>query len=161
MVKGMLYKNPSLAIRNKTVVADKMATHIYHANHQFEILDITDLDDLKQEVRDRLLDFTNNNGTHRARRHADRHRLGHILQNSFPKRDTEEARQMSADAARILGRIEGVRTVLTLQLEQRFGNLPSSAIETLNAANDLDQLMTYLERLTEAGSLSAVIKNSP
>lgn len=159
MVKGMLHNNPELATRNKTDLADAMATRIYKANREFEMLDIANLDGLKQEVRDLLISFANN-GKRGNQRHADRLRLGHILRHSFPKRDTEEARQMDVDAARTLGRIEGVRTALALQLQVRFGELPVSAIETLEAADNLDQLQVYLERLTEARSLDDVIQNS-
>ena len=67
---------------------------------------------------------------------------------------------MDVDAARTTGRIEGVRTALALQLKQRFGALPGSAIETLETTDDLDQLQTYLERLTEARSLDDVIQTS-
>lgn len=67
---------------------------------------------------------------------------------------------MDVDAARTLGRIEGVRTALALQLQMRFGELPVSAIETLEAADNLDQLQAYLERLTEARSLDDVMQNS-
>ena len=159
MVKGMLYNNPDLANSNKTEVADAMATRIYKANREFEILDITNINDLKHEVRDLLFDFANI-GKRGNRRQTDRQRLGHILRHSFPTRDTEDARQMDVDAARTTGRIEGVRTALALQLKQRFGALPGSTIETLETTDDLDQLQTYLERLTEARSLDDVIQTS-
>ena len=159
MVKGMLHNNPGLATRNKTDVADAMATRIYNANREFEILDISNLDDLKQEVRELLISFANN-GKRGNQRQADRQRLGHILRHSFPNRDTDEARQMSVDAARTLGRIEGVRTALALQLKQRFGELSRPLIEALEAADDLDQLQIYLERLTDARTPDDVIQNS-
>ncbi len=159
MVKGMLHNNPGLSNRNKTDVADAMATRIYNANREFQILDISNLDDLKQEVLELLISFSNN-GKRGNQRQADRQRLGHILRHSFPMRDTEEARQMSLDAARTLGRIEGVRTALALQLKQRFGALPRSAIETLETTGDMDQLQIYLERLTEARSVDDVIQNA-
>lgn len=158
MVKGMLYNNSDLANSNKTEVADTMATRIYKANREFEILDITNINDLKHEVRNLLFEFANI-GKHGNRRQTDRQRLGHILRHSFPTRDTEEARQMDVDAARITGRIEGVKTALTLQLNQRFGKLSSTVIDALEAADDLDQLQTYLERLTEALTPDDVIQN--
>jgi len=158
MVKGMLYNNSDLANSNKTEVADTMATRIYKANREFEILDITNINDLKHEVRNLLFEFANI-GKHGNRRQTDRQRLGHILRHSFPTRDTEEARQMDVDAARITGRIEGVKTALTLQLNQRFGKLSSTVIDALEAADDLDQLQTYLERLTEALTPNDVIQN--
>lgn len=160
MVKGMLHKNPSLNKRDKTNLADEMALRIFKANNEYEMLDITNLDDLKHQARNILFEL-NRTEMHGSRRQADRLQLGYSLRHSFPKRDTEETRKMDVDAARTLGRIEGVRTVLALQLEQRFGELPGSAIETLEAANDLDQLQTYLERLTEARSLDDVIQSSP
>ena len=67
---------------------------------------------------------------------------------------------MDVDAARTTGRIEGVRTALALQLKQRFGALPRSAIETLETTGDMDQLQIYLERLTEARSVDDVIQNA-
>ena len=159
MVKGMLYNKPVLANSNKTEVADAMATRIYKANREFEILDITNINDLKHEVRDLLFDFANI-GKRGNRRQTDRQRLGHILRHSFPTRDTEEARQMDVDAARTRGRIEGVRTALALQLKQRFGELSGTVIDALEAADDLDQLQTYLEQLTEARTPDDVIQNS-
>ena len=159
MVKGMLYNKPDLANSNKTEVADAMATRIYKANREFEMLDITNINDLKHEVRELLFDFANI-GKRGNRRQTDRQRLGHILRHSFPTRDTEEARQMDVDAARTRGRIEGVRTALALQLKQRFGALQGSAFEKLETTDDLDQLQIYLERLTEAQSLDDVIQNS-
>ncbi|MNN52438.1 hypothetical protein D3C81_1671370 [compost metagenome] len=66
---------------------------------------------------------------------------------------------MDLDAARTLGRIEGVRATLVLQLKQRFGELPKSAIEKLEATNDMDQLQTCAEQLAEARSLDDVIQN--
>ena len=159
MVKGMLYNNPDLANSNKTEVADAMATRIYKANREFEILDITNINDLKHEVRDLLFDFTNI-GKRGNRRQTDRLRLGHTLRHSFPKRDTEEAHQMDVDAARTSGRIEGVKTVLTLQLKQRFGVLSGATVEALEATDDLDQLQIYLERLTEARTPDDVFQNS-
>ena len=159
MVKGMLYNKPVLANSNKTEVADTMATRIYKANREFEMLDITNIDDLKHEVRELLFDFANI-GKRSNRRQTDRERLGHILRHSFPSRDTEESRQMDVDAARTTGRIEGVRTALALQLKQRFGALPRSAIETLETTGDMDQLQIYLERLTEARSVDDVIQNA-
>ncbi|WP_034126891.1 hypothetical protein [Pseudomonas fluorescens] len=159
MVKGMLYNKPDLANSNKTEVADAMATRIYKANREFEMLDITNINDLKHEVRDLLFDFANI-GKRGNRRQTDRQRLGHILRHSFPTRDTEEARQMDVDAARTRGRIEGVRTALALQLKQRFGELSGTVIDALEAADDLDQLQTYLEQLTEARTPDDVIQNS-
>lgn len=159
MVKGMLYNKPDLANSNKTEVADEMATRIYKANREFEMLDITNINDLKHEVRDLLFDFANI-GNRGNRRQTDRLRLGHILRHSFPSRDTEESRQMSLDAASTLGRIEGVRTALALQLKQRFGELSRPLIEALEAADDLDQLQIYLERLTDARTPDDVIQNS-
>lgn len=159
MVKGMLYNKPVLANSNKTEVADTMATRIYKANREFEILDITNINDLKHEVRELLFDLANI-GNRSNRRQTDRERLGHILRHSFPSRDTEESRQMDVDAARTTGRIEGVRTALALQLKQRFGALPRSAIETLETTGDMDQLQIYLERLTEARSVDDVIQNA-
>lgn len=159
MVKGMLYNNPDLANSNKTEVADAMATRIYKANREFEILDITNINDLKHEVRDLLFDFANI-GKRGNRRQTDRLRLGHTLRHSFPKRDTEEAHQMDVDAARTSGRIEGVKTVLTLQLKQRFGVLSGATVEALEATDDLDQLQIYLERLTEARTPDDVFQNS-
>ncbi|QXZ15197.1 hypothetical protein KVQ82_04525 [Pseudomonas sp. AO-1] len=159
MIKGMLYRNSNFKKRDKTDAADEMATRIFKANSEYEMLDISNLDDLKYQVRNILFELTRN-GMRGTRRQADRLQLGYSLRHSFPKRDSEEARQMDLDAARTLGQIEGVRTVLTLQLEQRFGELPGSAIETLEAANDLDQLQSYLERLQEARSLDDVIPNA-
>ncbi|MGY2163237.1 hypothetical protein HX799_03080 [Pseudomonas tolaasii] len=159
MVKGMLYNKPDLANKNKTEVADAMATRIYKANREFEMLDITNINNLKHEVRDLLFDFANI-GKRGNRRQTDRLRLGHTLRHSFPKRDTEEAHQMDVDAARTSGRIEGVKTVLTLQLKQRFGELSGAIIEALEATDDLDQLQIYLERLTEAQTPDDVFQNS-
>ena len=159
MVKGMLYNKPDLANSNKTEVADAMATRIYKANREFEMLDITNINDLKHEVRELLFDFANI-GKRGNRRQTDSQRLGHILRHSFPTRDTEEARQMDVDAARTRGRIEGVRTALALQLKQRFGELSGTVIDALEAADDLDQLQTYLEQLTEARTPDDVIQNS-
>lgn len=158
MIKGMLYRNSNFKKRDKTDAADEMATRIFKANSEYEMLDIANIDDLKYQVRNILFELARN-GMRGTRRQADRLQLGYSLRHSFPKRDSEEARQMDLDAARTLGQIEGVRTVLTLQLKQRFGELPGSAIETLEAANNLDQLQTYLERLTEARSLDDVIQN--
>lgn len=158
MIKGMLYRNPKFKKQDKTAAADQMATRIFKANIEFEMLDIANIDDLKHLARNILFELTRNN-MQSTRRQANRLQLGYSLRHSFPKWDTEEARQMDLGAARTLGRIEGVRTALALQLKQRFGELPESAIETLEAADDLDQLQTYLERLTEARSLDDVIQN--
>lgn len=157
MVKGMLHNNPSLKKDDKTALADKMAIRIFKANTEFEMLDITNLDDLKHQVRNILLEF-NHPGLRGSRRQADRLRLGYSLRHSFPKRDTEEVRLMNIDAAHTLGRIEGVRAALIQQLKQRFGELPRLVLETLEAVNDLDQLQTYLERLAEAQSLDKVMQ---
>ncbi|MNG27439.1 hypothetical protein D3C84_1125590 [compost metagenome] len=67
---------------------------------------------------------------------------------------------MDVEAARTFGRIEGIKVALIQQVKQRFGELPTSVIETLEAADDLDQLQTYLERLTEARTLDDVFQNS-
>ena len=158
MVKGMIYNNPSLKKRDKTDAADEMATRIFKANNEYEMLDITNLEDLKHQVRNILFELTRTN-TQGSRRQTNRLQLGYSLRHSFPKRDTEEARQMDVDAARTLGRIEGMREALIQQLEQRFGELPRLVLEALDAADDLDQLQTYLERLTEAQSLDKAMQD--
>lgn len=158
MVTGMLHNNPSLKKRDKTDLADEMAMHIFKANNEYEMLDITNLDDLKHQVRNILFEL-NRKGMHGSRRQADRLQLGYSLRHSFPKRDTEEARQMDVDAAHTLGRIEGVRAALIQQLKQRFGELPRLVQKVLEAADDLDQLQTYLERLSEAQSLDKVMQD--
>lgn len=158
MVKGMLHNNPSLKKRDKTDLADEMAMRIFKANNEYEMLDLTNLNDLKHQVRNILFEL-NRTGMHGNRRQADRLQLGYSLRHSFPKQDTEEARQMDVDAAHTLGRIEGVRAALIQQLKQRFGELPRLVLEVLEAADDLDQLQTYLERLTEAQSLDKVMQD--
>ncbi|MNY21284.1 hypothetical protein D3C86_1548180 [compost metagenome] len=52
-----------------------------------------------------------------------------------------------------------MREALIQQLEQRFGELPRLVLEALDAADDLDQLQTYLERLTEAQSLDKAMQD--
>ena len=136
-----------------------LATRIFKANREFEMLDIANLDDLKHKVRNILFEISRT-GKQGDQRKADRLQLGYSLRHSFPNRNTEESRQMDVDAARTTGRIEGVRTALALQLKQRFGALPRSAIETLETTGDMDQLQIYLERLTEARSVDDVIQNA-
>lgn len=160
MVKGMLYRNPNFQKLDKTTAADKMATRIFKLNSEYEILDIASPDDLKYLVRNILFEISKKRGIQESSRlNGDRLQLGHSLRHSFPKRDTEESRQMDQDTARTLGRIEGVRATLVLQLKQRFGELPKSVIENLEATNDLDQLQTYAEQLAEVRSLDDVIQN--
>ncbi|QQQ48577.1 hypothetical protein JJQ97_14440 [Pseudomonas syringae] len=159
MVKGMIYNNPSLKKRNKTDAADEMATRIFKANREYEMLDIANLDALKYQVRNILIELTRD-GVHASWRNTNRAQIAYSLRHSFPKRDTEEARQMDVDAARTLGQIEGVREALIQQLEQRFGELPSLVLETLDAVDDLDQLQIYLERLIEAQSLDTVMQDA-
>ena len=158
MVKGMLYNKPEFANKNKTDVADAMATRIYKINREFEMLDITNLDNLKHEVRNSLFDLSNI-GTRVNPKRADRLKLGHILTNSFPKANTEEARHMDVEASRTLGFIQGAREVLTQLLVRRFGELTSSTLQALEATDDLDQLQTYLDRLADAQSLNDVISD--
>jgi hypothetical protein len=159
MIKGMLYRNSNFKKRDKTDAADEMATRIFKANSEYEMLDITNLDDLKYQVRNILFELTRS-GMRGTRRQADRLQLGYSLRHSFPKRDSEKSHQMDLDAARTLGQIEGVRTALTLQLKQRFGELSIPVIEALEAADDLDQLQNYLERLTKARTPDDVIQSS-
>ncbi|WP_157404855.1 hypothetical protein [Pseudomonas putida] len=160
MVKGMLYRNPNFQKLDKTTAADKIATRIFKVNSEYEILDIANPDDLKHLVRNVLFEISKKRGVQeRSRLNGDRLQLGHSLRHSFPKQDTEESRQMDLDAARTLGRIEGVRATLILQLKQRFGDLPTSAIEKLEASNDMDQLQTYAEQLVVVRSLDDVIQN--
>lgn len=64
---------------------------------------------------------------------------------------------MDAIAARTLGQVEGVRAALIQQLDQRFGDLPEKVLEVLDAADDMNQLQKYLERLCGAKSLDEVI----
>ena len=159
MIKGMIYNNAKLVKRDKTDVADEIATRIFKVNREFEMLDIANLDDLKHKVRNILFEIsrTCKQGDQRK---ADRLQLGHSLRHSFPNRNTEEERHMDVEAARTFGRIEGIKVALIQQVKQRFGELPTSVIETLEAADDLDQLQTYLERLTEARTLGDVFQNS-
>lgn len=157
MIRGMIYNDPKFKKLDKTVAADEMATRIFKANKEYQMLDITNLEDLKFQVRNVLFDITRT-VTRGSQRQADREQLGYSLRHSFPKQDTEESRQMDLDAARTLGRIEGVRATLALQLKQRFGELPKSAIEKLEATNDMDQLQTCAEQLAEVRSLDDVIQ---
>lgn len=159
MIKGMIYNNTKLVKRDKTDVADEIATHIFKANREFEMLDIANLNDLKHKVRNILFEISRT-GKQGNQRKADRLQLGYSLRHSFPNRNTEEVRQMDVEAARTLGRIEGLKAALTQQVKQRFGELPTSAIKALDAADDLDQLQSYLERLQEARSLDDVIPNA-
>ena len=159
MVKGMIYNNPSSKKMDKTDAADEMATRIFKANNEYEMLDIKNLEDLKHQVRNILYELTRTSMQGSSRK-ADRLQLGYSLRHSFPKRDTEEARQMDVDAARTLGRIEGIREALIQQLKQRFGELPRLVLEALQAADNLDQLQTYLEQLTKAQSLDEVIQDA-
>lgn len=158
MIRGMTYNDPKCKKLDKTVAADEMATRIFKANKEYQMLDITNLEDLKFQVRNVLFDIART-VTRGSQRKADREQLGYSLRHSFPKQDTEESRQMDLDAARTLGRIEGIRATLILQLKQRFGGLPKSAFEKLEATNDMDQLQTYAEQLAEARSLDDVIQN--
>ncbi len=158
MVKGMLHNNPSLKKRDKTDLADEMAVRIFKANNEYEMLDITNLDDLKYQVRNILFELTRTS-MRGSRRQTDRSQLGYSLRHSFPKRNTEEAHQMDVDAARTLGRIEGIREALIQQLEQRFGELPRLVLDALETADNLDQLQTYLEQLTKAQSLDEVMQD--
>lgn len=159
MVKGMIYNNPSFKKMDKTDLADKLAMRIFKANNEYEMLDITNLEDLKHQVRNILFELTRTN-TQGSRRQTNRLQIGYSLRHSFPKRDTEEARLMDIDAARTLGQIEGVREALIQQLEQRFGEMPRLVLEALDAVDDLDQLQIYLERLIEAQSLDTVMKDA-
>ena len=159
MIKGMIYNNAKLVKRDKTDVADEIATRIFKANREFEMLDIANIDDLKHKVRNVLFEISRT-GKQGNQRKADRLQLGYSLRHSFPNRNTEEARQMDVEAARTLGRIEGLKVALIQQVKQRFGELPTSAIKTLEAADDLDQLQSYLERLKEARSLDDIILNT-
>lgn len=159
MIKGMIYNNTKLVKQDKTDAADEIATRIFKANREFEMLDIANLDDLKHKVRNILFEISRT-GKQGNQRKADRLQLGYSLRHSFPNRNTEEVRQMDVEAARTLGRIEGLKVALIQQVKQRFGELPTSAIKTFDAADDLDQLQIYLERLNEARSLDDIILNT-
>lgn len=158
ITKGILYNNTKLAKSDTITIIDEIAARIFKANREFEILDISNIGDLKLDVHNILLEkFSTDN---KRSRRTDRLQLGYSLRLSLHKQDTEEAQQMSTKAARTLGRIEGVREVLTQLLEQRFGELPRPAIETLEAADDLDLLQTYLDRISKAQSLEDVIQGN-
>lgn len=156
MVKGMLYNNPTSKKQSHADLANEMAVRIFKANNEFQMLDITNLDDLKHQVLNILVEVTR---THlrSSPRQTNRYRLGYSLRHSFPKGNTEEERRMDAIAARTLGQVEGVRAALIQQLDQRFGDLPEKVLEVLDAADDMNQLQKYLERLCGAKSLDEVI----
>lgn len=156
MVKGMLYNNPTSKKQSHADLANEMAVRIFKANNEFQMLDITNLDDLKHQVLNILVEVTQ---THlrSSPRQTNRYRLGYSLRHSFPKGNTEEERRMDAIAARTLGQVEGVRAALIQQLDQRFGDLPEKVLEVLDAADDMNQLQKYLERLCGAKSLDEVI----
>ncbi|MEE4151773.1 hypothetical protein [Pseudomonas viridiflava] len=156
MVKGMLYNNPTSKKQSHADLANEMAVRIFKANNEFQMLDITNLGDLKHQVLNILVEITQ---THlrSSPRQTNRYRLGYSLRHSFPKGNTEEERRMDAIAARTLGQVEGVRAALIQQLDQRFGDLPEKVLEVLDAADDMNQLQRYLERLCGAKSLDEVI----
>lgn len=90
MVKGMLYNNPTSKKQSHADLANEMAVRIFKANNEFQMLDITNLDDLKHQVLNILVEVTQ---THlrSSPRQTNRYRLGYSLRHSFPKGNTERS----------------------------------------------------------------------
>ncbi|WP_458526181.1 hypothetical protein [Onishia taeanensis] len=156
MVKGLLYNNPNWEKHDRTEVADKLAEHIFAANREYQLLDISSLKELQAGLRD-IVHSLREKQQRVSERQSRRHGLAYSLRHEFPR--TEKNQKMEAEAALTQGRIEGVRTVLIEQLKVRFGELPEEAEKYLSQLSDLDVFQQYLSRLTKAQSLTDVIPN--
>lgn len=162
MIRGMLYNDPDAikrVRRSPETVAHEWAVRIYEINREFEILDITSRDKLTAEIHSLLLKRLTT-GQDISERHIQRRVLARQMRQKRDDFRSEETAGIEAELVHERGFYEGVQGVLTYLLEKRFGELPDEALETIRSTHRFDYLQAYLDRLTEAASWEAVLRES-
>lgn len=158
IIKNMLYNDPGATKRKPSALAHEWAKRVYEINSEFEFLNITSLDQLQSEVHTLLLKYLKA-GQGVERQISQRIMVSQLLNNKDEYCGGETDR-IKAELSHKRSFFEGLQGALMYLLESRFGELPDEALEALRAKHRMEDLQACMDRLLEATSWQAVLRDS-
>lgn len=149
MVTGILHNNPDYVRRAKSFkqcVSHEIAEKIFEANREYQMMDLTDLGELKAEIHsffvDREIAISGLNETVGGRRFSAQQ-----LRVDFSECRSLMTAEMEKEAAFNLGCLSGVRVMFECAVRDKFGELSEEILRGLEIEETLEDYEFAFKKL--------------